>query len=416
MRRAEPSPAPEGPRIHGRAVHPGHRCRGRPRPPALGRRPAAPHGAPLSRQAGRRRRGTARHLRRVRHRGQPRRARARRPRTGQGRPAGTAVAQLLAVRRAHLRRRQARRGAGAGELHAERRGDRLHPPALRIRRHRRGGRPRPDRREGRRLRGTVRRGTRLDRAVRRGPGRRLGGRGRLVAAGSGRRPRRADRGRRPAAADVHLGHRVAAQGRAAAQPLADQPVPVLRHRRRDDGRGHRGARAADVPLRPTRRVLLRRRLPRRDQHHPARTGPGHPAGDHRARAGHQAVLPAHGVDLAAAPPGLRHHRPVQPAQGLLRRLADAGGGAARTAAAPAGRAAVELLRPDRDVTARHHTGPRRAAVPGRKRRARRGQRRDDAGRRRRQPGAAGHRRRDRAPQPARRARLLQRRGEDGGGV
>ena len=52
--------------------------------------------------------------------------------------------------------------------------------------------------------------------------------------------------------------------------------------------------------------FCRRRLPRRDQHHPARPRPGGDPRDDRARAGHQALLPADGVDLAAAPPRLRH--------------------------------------------------------------------------------------------------------------
>ena len=88
------------------------------------------------------------------------------------------------------------------------------------------------------------------------------------------------------------------------------------------------------------------------------------------RAGHQAVLPADGVDLAAAAPRLRHHRPVQPAQGLLRRLADAGRGAPGDAAPAARRAAVELLRPDRDGAAGHDPAARTSswrtpARPGR---------------------------------------------------
>ena len=125
--------------------------------------------------------------------------------------------------------------------------------------------------------------------------------------GRRQRPRRRRRRRRPAAADVHLRHRVAAQGRDAVEPVADRPVRQLRDRRRDERGRRRGALAADVPLRAAGLLLLRRRLPRRDQHHPARPRPGRAAGDDRARAGHQAVLPADGVDLAAAPPRLRHH-------------------------------------------------------------------------------------------------------------
>ena len=85
----------------------------------------------------------------------------------------------------------------------------------------------------------------------------------------------------------------------------------------------------------------------------------------------QAVLPADGVDLAAAPPRLRHPRPVLAAQGLLRRLGDAGGGAARAAAPAARRRALELLRADRDGPAGHHPAPARAAAAGRLGRPRR---------------------------------------------
>ena len=197
----------------------------------------------------------------------------------------------------------------------------------------RRGRARADRGEGpghRRHRG---RGARLDPAV----GRRPPADGRTStrggATGPTTHPDVARRRRRPAAADVHLGHRVAAQGRDAVQPVADHPVRELRDRRRHERRRRRAALPADVPLRAAGLLLLRRRLPGRDQHHRARPRPGGAAGDDRAGEGHQAVLPADGVDLAAAPPRLRHHRPVQPAQGLLRRLPDAGGGAARAAAA-----------------------------------------------------------------------------------
>ena len=76
------------------------------------------------------------------------------------------------------------------------------------------------------------RGARLDPAVGRGADRRLGGRRRVVDRRPGRGPRRRRRRRRPAAADVHVGHRVAAQGRDAVQPVADHPVRELRGRRR----------------------------------------------------------------------------------------------------------------------------------------------------------------------------------------
>ena len=243
----------------------------------------------------------------------------------------------------------------------------------------------------------------------------LGGRRRLVRRrghpAAGRRRRR-----RPAAPHVHLGHGVAPEGRPAEQPLPAVAVRVVRRRGRHDRRRRRGPRAAALPLRAARLLPRAGRLPRRDQHRAARAGPGRPAADHRARAGHEAVLPADGVDLAAALPRLRHHRPVVAAQGLLRRLADARGGAARDAAAAARRAAVELLRADRDGSAGDPAAAGGAAQPGGLGRAGGAQRRD-AGRRRRRPSRPGrHRRRDRPPQPARHAGLLRGPGEDGRGV
>jgi fatty-acyl-CoA synthase len=44
--------------------------------------------------------------------------------------------------------------------------------------------------------------------------------------------------------DDHLGHRVAAEGRASVQPVTDRPVRQLRDRRRDDRRGRGAAHAA----------------------------------------------------------------------------------------------------------------------------------------------------------------------------
>ena len=402
-----------------RAVQPRHRRRHRPRPPALASATCCAAPRALPGQARRRGRRPPDHLRRVRRRGEPGRARAGRPRPGQGRPARAAVAQLLAVRGARVRHREARRRAGAGQLHARRRRDRLHPRALR--RERRWSsrtRWRPTAEKALAAAG-------VDGGVR-------GWIGLSGAApadgwedvddwwtdGPDARPGRRRRRRRPAAADVHLGHRVAAQGRDAVQPLADRPVRQLRDRRRDERRRRRGALAADVPLRAAGLLLLGVDvylgatsiiLPGPD---PARA-----AGDDRARAGHQAVLPADGVDLAAAPPRLRHHRPVQPAQGLLRRLADAGGGAARAAAPAARRRAVELLRPDRDGPAGHDPAPARAAAAGRLGRpGRRSTSRPGWSTTTDEPVAAGRGRRDRAPQPARRARLLRRRGEDRRGV
>ncbi len=86
------------------------------------------------------------------------------------------------------------------------------------------------------------------------------------------------------------------------------------------------------------------------------------------------------------------------------------------AAAAAGRPALELLRADRDGTARDDPRPGRAGQPGRVGGTRRPQRRDPGGGRRRPAGPARHRGRDRAPQPARDPGLLQGRGEDRRGV
>ena len=388
----------------------------RERPPARRRRSPAPHRAPLPGQARRRRRGPARHVRGVRHRRQPGRARAHGSGPAAGRPPRVAVAQLLGVRRRRLRDGQARRGAGAGQLHADRARGRLHPAPLGRAGDRRRGLAGPDGGEGAGRRRGGQRDPRLDRTVRRGGTRRLGRRRRLVAGRPRGGPGRAGGRRRPGAADVHLGHGVASEGRPALEPLADQPVRQLRDRRRDERGRRRGPRAADVPLRAAGLLLLRRRLPRRDQRDPSRARPCGAARDDRAGAGHEALLPADRVDLAAAPPRLRRDGPVVAAEGLLRRLADADRGAARAAAAAPGRRAVELLRADRDGAAGDHPAPARAAGTGRQRGQGGDQRRDPGRRRRRRAGPAGHDRRDRAPQPARGARLLRGRGEDRGGV
>ena len=211
-------------------------------------------------------------------------ARTRRRRARQGRPAGAAVPQLLAVRGAELRGRPGRCRAGAGELHARRRRDRVHPrpqrrPAFVVedalvpmaragagRVRRRGDGPR-----GRPARG------------RRGP-RGVGGRAGVV------RPRGRTAGgrggrRRPGADDVHLRHRVAAQGCAAVEPVAAVAVRLLRDRRRHERRRRRAAHAAALPLRPAGLLPRHRRLPRRHQHHPARARPGRGAARDRAASG-----------------------------------------------------------------------------------------------------------------------------------
>ena len=175
--------------------------------------------------------------------------------------------------------------------------------------------------------------------------------------------------------------------------------------------------AADVPLRAAGLLLLRRRLPRRDQHHPARPGPGGAAGDDRAGAGHQAVLPADGVDLAAAPPRLRHHATSPPcarATTAPRRCrsrcsASCSGGCptsqfwnfyGQTEMAPL----ATILRPHEQLARAGSAG--RAALNVETMLV------DDDG----NPVPPGRGRRDRAPQPARGAGLLRRRGEDRRGV
>ena len=99
-------------------------------------------------------------------------------------------------------------------------------------------------------------------------------------------------------------------------------------RRRDDRRRRRAAHPAALPLRAARLLPRRRRLPRRDQRDPARRPTRRPSCAAIERApGHQVLRPADGVDRAAAPPRLRRRGPVVAAQGLLRRVADAGRGA-----------------------------------------------------------------------------------------
>ena len=152
------------------------------------------------------------------------------------------------------------------------------------------------------------------------------------------------------------------------------------------------------------------------QHHPARPRPGGAAGDDRPRAGDQAVLPADGVDLAAAAPRLRHHRPVEPAQGLLRRYPRCRWRCSASCRHPAARRpALELLRADRDVSLatilRPHEQLERAGSAGRAALNVETTLVDDDGSP--CPRCGG---RDRAPQPARGAGLLRGRGEDGRGV
>ena len=103
-------------------------------------------------------------------------------------------------------------------------------------------------------------------------------------------------------------------------------------------------------------------------------------------------------------------------ESLLRRLDHAGAGAARVARAAAERAAVQLLRSDRDRPARYHAasgGTRRAPGVLRPAGAERGDPRGRSGHERR---AAGHAWRDRAPFAASADRLLEQAGGDRGGL
>ena len=240
------------------------------------------------------------------------------------------------------------------------------------------------------------------------PGRLGRGRG-LVRPRRRRDPGRARRRRRPDPADVHERHRVPPEGRDHDQPGADQPVRRLHRRRRDDVRRRRGPRPALLPLRPAALLPDRRRLPRRHEHRAARPRPGAPPADDRALRRDQAVLPADGVDRPAAPPGFDDDRPVVAAQGLLRRVGDAGRGPARAGRAPArtwrcwnfyGQTEMAplatILQPHEQLT--HIGSAGRASLNVETRIV------DDDG----QPVAAGHGRRDRPPQPAGHDRLLER--------
>ena len=157
------------------------------------------------------------------------------------------------------------------------------------------------------------------------------------------------------------------------------------HRRRRDGRDDVEVHA--LPLFHFAQLhcfLDRRHQPRRDERHPARGRPGRDAGGGRAPAGDEAVLPADGLDRAAAPPRLRPPRPALAAQGLLRRRRSCRSRCCASSAAPARRAPVQLLRPDRDVAAGDGAAPGGPGPQGRLGRAAGAQRRD-ARRRRRGP-------------------------------
>ena len=393
----------------------------RERPPALRRRPPAPHRPPLPGQARRRRRRPARHVRRVRRRGEPGRARAGRPRPA-ARATGSRCCRTTAGS-SPSGRSPPRSSAWCSCRSTScwtARGDRLHPAALRRARDRRRGRAGADGGEGagRRPGSATASAAGSDWPARRHPTA-----GRTSTAGGATAP--TERARTSLVADddpLRLMYTSGTESRPkgvmlSSRSLISQYVSCV-DRRRDERRRRRGARAADVPLRAAGLLLLRRRLPRRDQRHPARARPGRAARDDRAGAGHEAVLPADRVDLAAAPPRLRHATdlsslrkgyygaspmPVEVLRELQRRLPDVAlwNFYGQTEMAPL----ATILRPHEQLD----TGG--LARAGRRSTSRRRVVDDDG-----EPVPAGHDRRDRAPQPARGAGLLRGRGEDRRGV
>ena len=161
----------------------------------------------------------------------------------------------------------------------------------------------------------------------------------------------------------------------------DLAICELRRRRRDRRRRSHPARAAALSLRAARRVPRPGDLCRRDQRHHREADARQSAAADRAPPHHLVLRAADGVDFAAALAAVRHDRPFEPAEGLLRRLDHAGRGVARNGAAHAEGAAVEPLRPDRDRAARHHARPRRSVAQARLLRPRRAQCRDPRRRR-----------------------------------
>ena len=260
---------------------------------------------------------------------------------------------------------------------------------------------------------------RLDRTGGRGGTRGLGGRRRTGGAPA---PRTAPDvlvgDDDPRAADVHLAARSRARRACccSSRSLISQYVSCAIDGGMSGGR-RRGPRAADVPLRAAGLLLLRRRLPRRDQRDPARARPRGAARDDRAGAGHEAVLPADGVDRAAAPPRLRRHATCRrcarattaPRRCRSRCCASCSGGCpdvalwnfyGQTEMAPL----ATILRPHEQLARAGSAG--RAAINVETRVV------DDDG----VPVPAGHDRRDRAPEPARALGYYDGRGEDRRGV
>ncbi len=95
------------------------------------------------------------------------------------------------------------------------------------------------------------------------------------------------------------------------------------------------------------------------------------------------------VWITCCAPRLRRGRPVQPAQGVLRRFGDAHRDPHRDPRPASPAAVVELLRPDRDGALGLGAGARRAGRARRFRRTPGDQRRDHHPRRRQRPGRAG---------------------------
>ena len=414
---------PGAARIRGMVRCPPDHGLGRPRPPALARRPAAPHRPRATPTSSRSSPATVRlTYRRVRRRGEPAAAALADRGPGEGRPAGAAVAQLLAVRRARLRDRPARRRPGAGQLHAA--APTRSPSSSSTRGAvgvRRRGRARAGRREGA---GRRRRGRSAARGWIRLPARRRRRAGRTSRRGwtDGRTPRRTcsvgddD----PVRLMYTSGTESRPKGVMLSQPLADGAVRQLHRRRRHERRRRRAALAAALPLRPAGLLPRPRRLPRRDQRHPARrpTRPRSCAAI-EARAGHQALRAADGVDLAAALPRLRRAP-------TCRRLRKGYYGAspmpvevlARDPArgCPTSRlwnfyGQTEMAPLATILAARRAAAARRLG-----RAARRSTSRPGSSTTTTTPVPRRHGRRDRAPQPARDAGLLRRRREDRRGV
>ena len=124
-------------------------------------------------------------------------------------------------------------------------------------------------------------------------------------------------------------------------------------------------------------------LPGRDQHHRVQPDAGDRAAADRRAPDHFVLRAADGLDRPAAVAAVRRARSLVASQGLLRRVDHAGRGAAGDAAARAGTATLEPVRPDRNRAAGHRARPGRAAAQARIVRPARPERRDARRRRRR---------------------------------